>query len=108
DEAGLDKRTERDPRLRPLATRNVQSRFRDGLNRRNARGRNLDVGGLPFDADEVTSEALGNSAGRAGAEERIEDHILRFRRRQKNAVEQRLGLLCRVRLGAVAVLEALA
>ena len=56
----------------------------------------------------LAAQALRHRAGRAGAEKRIEHHVARLGRRQDHAVQQRFGLLRRMRLVAVAVLQPLA
>src|SRR5262249_12893920 len=60
-----------------------------------------------LDADEAAAEALGYRAGRAGAAERVEHQVVGPRGRENHAREQRLGLLGRMQLLAVAVLEPL-
>ena len=62
---------------------------------------------LALDADEAAAEALRHRAGGAGAAERVEHEVVRPRGRQDDAREQRLRLLRRVQLLAVAVLEPL-
>ena len=61
-----------------------------------------------LDADEVAAEPLGDGAGGAGSEEGIEDDIARARGGEDDAVQQRLGLLGGVDLGAGRILQPLA
>jgi hypothetical protein len=68
--------------------------------------RDLRIVGIALDADVAPAEALGDDAGRAGAEERVEHDVAGRRRRQDDPVQQRFGLLGRMHLGAGLVLEA--
>src|SRR5207302_1875371 len=65
----------------------------------------LGVFRLALDADETAAEMLGDGAGGAGAAERIEHEIVDTRTRQDHAREQRLRLLRRMQLLAVAAFE---
>ena len=56
----------------------------------------------------MAAEKLGDGAGGAGAEERIEDHVARIGGADDDAVEQGFGLLRRMRLAAVFALQAFA
>ena len=56
---------------------------------------------LALDADEDAAELLGDRARRARAEERIEHHIARLGGGEQHAMEQRFGLLGRMKLAAV-------
>ena len=67
----------------------------------------LGVLGVALDADEAAAETLGDRAGGAGAAERVEHQIVGPRARQDDAREQRLRLLGRMQLLAVAALQAL-
>ena len=62
-----------------------------------------DVGGLALDAEPAPAEPLGDGAGGAGAEERIEDHVARVGRGEDHPVQQRLRLLRRMRPPALAL-----
>ena len=108
---GEDRRRARSGRSRPACRRGRAARracrARSRARRRGAgttaamraRGGG-DVVVLALDADEVAAEALGDGAGGAGAEERIEDDVAGLRRGEQDAMEQRLGLLGRVDLPA--------
>ncbi len=61
--------------------------------------------GLALDADETAAQAVGDGAGRAGAAERVEHQVVGPRRREDDARQQRLGLLRRMQLLAVAAFE---
>src|SRR5262249_57223603 len=74
---------------------------------RDAATRGRRIVGFALDADEAAAEALGYRAGRAGAAERVEHQVVGPRGRENHAREQRLGLLGRMQLLAVAVLEPL-
>ena len=63
--------------------------------------------GVALDADEAPAEPLGHRAGGAGAEERVEHEVARLGRGQQHAMQQRLGLLRRMRLAAVVALQPL-
>ena len=65
------------------------------------------VVGITLDADEAPAQPARHRAGRAGAAERVEHEVVRPRRREDDAREQRLRLLRRVQLLAVAALEPL-
>ncbi len=66
-----------------------------------------DVSGVLLDADKAAAEALGYGTGRTAAEERVEHDFSRPGRGQDDAVQQRLGLLRRVRFLAEAVAQPL-
>src|SRR5215469_1510726 len=67
-----------------------------------------DIALVALDADIVAAEPLGDDAGGAGAEEGIEDEIARLGRSEDDAVKERLGLLGRMGLLSVPVLQPLA
>ena len=58
--------------------------------------RHFAVGALALAADPFTPQPLGHRAGCTGTEEGIEHDIARLRRRQHDAIKQRLGLLGRM------------
>ena len=62
---------------------------------------------LALDAEEAPAQAARDRAGRAGAAERVEHEIVGARGRENDAGQQRFGLLRRMQLLAVAVLEPL-
>ena len=98
---------ERHPRLGALGRRHQEGRLRQRLDGGDPRAGGLRVDRLALDADEAAAEALGHGAGGAGAEERVEHHVAGIGRRQQGAGEQRLGLLGRMDLAAVGVLQPL-
>jgi hypothetical protein len=61
-----------------------------------AAGGDVDVARVTLQADEVAAEQLGDGAGRARAEERIEDHVAGIGGADDDAVEQGFGLLRRM------------
>ncbi len=69
--------------------------------------RGLGVFRFALDADEAAAEALGHRAGGAGAVERVEHQIVRPRRRQDHARQQRFRLLGRMQLLAVGAFQPL-
>ena len=104
----LDQHAERNPRLGTLAG---LGRHVLGLQRRDlgdALAGDGGIVGIALEADEATAEAARDGAGRAGAEERIEDDVARIGRRHDAAEQQRLGLLRRMGLLAVLALQPLA
>ena len=58
-----------------------------------------------LDADEAAAQPLGHRAGGAGAVERVEHQIVRPRRRQNDARQQRFRLLRRMQLLAVGAFQ---
>ena len=108
DQAGLDQACRRRRAARRACRSTISSAGvgarRDRGDARRGRG---DIGLLALDADEMAAEALGDGAGGAGAEERVEHDVAGLRRGEQDAVEQRLGLLRRVDLLALAVLQPL-
>ena len=84
------------------------SRFRRAAGSSAIRSRaTFDVGRLALDADPAAAKPPRDRAGRAGAEERVEHHVAGLRAGEQDPVQQRLGLLRRVRLGAVVALDPL-
>ena len=76
DEARLDERHERHARLAALRTAPVANASGgSGVDRGDALRRGLGIDRVALDADEVAAERLGDRAGRAGAEERVEHHV---------------------------------
>src|SRR5690606_38132411 len=63
--------------------------------------RDGDVTRVSLDANPVAAQLFGDRAGRAGAEERVEDNIARTGTRRDDAPQQRFGLLRGVNLVAV-------
>ena len=105
-QAALDQAAERHARrLAPGRDRHRLAVGRD--DRGDALARQRGVGRVALDADKAPAEPLRHRAGGAGAEERIEHHVARPGRRQQHAVQQRLGLLRRMRLLAVAAFQPL-
>src|SRR5208282_2174763 len=106
-EAALDEPAEGDARLLAARARlepvGVAAR-RDGGD---ALAREARIGRVLLDADVAAAEAAGDDTRGAGAEEGIEDHPARLGCRHDAAMEERFGLLGRVRLAAGAVLETL-
>src|SRR5690606_18867913 len=100
EETGLDELAESDARRVLAALHRRQRGFVQRQFLLDALERDAAVAFLALAADPLPAEALRHRAGRAGAEERIEHHVARLGRRQEHAVEQRLGLLRRVRLVA--------
>src|SRR2546430_117532 len=79
------------------------SRRPPALARGNAGTRRCGIVGIALDADEAAMQPAGDRARRARAEEGIEHDLARLGRRDQDAVEQRLGLLGRMQLAAVAL-----
>ena len=106
-QAALDQAAERHPRRLALRRADDATSF-GGAGRTAAMraARQRDIGRLALDADEAAAEPLRHRAGRAGAEERVEHDVARLGRGQQHPVQQRLGLLRRMRLLAVAVAAA--
>ena len=67
--------------------------------------RGHDVFGRSLDADETPAQPMRDGAGRAGAAERVEHQIVRPRRGEDDAGQQRLGFLRRMQLLAIAAFE---
>src|SRR2546423_1464089 len=65
------------------------------------RPRDVDIALLALDADPVAAEPARHRAGGAGAEKGIEHDIALVGAGEQHPVEQRLGLLGRMRLDAV-------
>ena len=70
--------------------------------------RDLDIGRFALDPDPAPAEPPRDRAGRAGAEERVEHDVAGLGAGEQDPVEQRLGLLRRMRLRAVLALHPLA
>src|SRR5258708_20959243 len=102
DEAALDERAEGNALLVALrrGVDEVALRWFNGVA---ARPRQRGVIGIALDADEVAAEKPRYRPRRPGAEERVEDDIARLGRGEHDAMEERLGLLRRMRLAAVAL-----
>jgi hypothetical protein len=67
----------------------------------------LGVGLVALDADEMAAQPLGGRAGGAGAEEGVQHDVAGPGRGQQHPVQQALGLLGRMGLVAVVVLDPL-
>ena len=104
--ARFHQRAERHLGRSALALHGLERAFVERQGQLDALVGDLDIAVLALAADPVTAKALGNRAGGAGAEERVEHHVALVGRGQHDAIEQRFRLLRRVGLGAVA-LEAL-
>ena len=107
-QARLDQHAERDARLGALAGLGRHVLGCQRLDLGDALARDGGIVGIAFEADEAAAEAARHRAGRAGAEERIEDRVAGIGRGHDAAEQQRFGLLRRVRLLAVVALQALA
>ena len=102
----LDHGAERDARRIAPAGRFHQRGVFHRHNPIDAPAGDLDVVALTLDADPPAPQPLRHRAGGAGAEERIEHQTAGFGRGENHPVQQRLGLLGRMRL-APASLEPL-
>ena len=103
----LDQRRERHARRLARGHERRQRRRFQRLHRGDALLGGLGVGRIALDADVAAAEVRGDRAGGAGAVERVEHQVVGPRTRQDDAGEQRLGLLRRMQLLAVAALEPL-
>src|SRR5690606_20309862 len=74
-ETAFDQRVEGDTRLCLLAGHDGKFGLAERFDPRNARRGSVDIILLALDADEVAAETLGHGAGRAGAEEGVEDDV---------------------------------
>ena len=100
-QALLDHPTEGDAGLGPLRGGNHQIQILRMFDRTYPFFRQRRIVRVGLDADEAAPELLGDRARRAGAEERVEDDIADAGRGQDHPVQQRLGLLGGMGLGAV-------
>ncbi|MNQ96361.1 hypothetical protein D3C85_1119620 [compost metagenome] len=106
-QAGFDQGAERHLDLGLLGAGDDQVLRRGGDDGLDAFLGHLGVAFVAFDADEAAAQALGGGARGAGAEEGVQDDVADAAGRQDDPVQQGLGLLGRVGLVAVLVLQAL-
>ena len=105
DQAPLDEVAERDARgLAPRFERQRLACRRADF--RDAPARDDGVGRVALDPDKPPAEPLGDRTRGAGAEKRVEHDIAGPGRGEQHAVQQRLGLLRRMRLFSIAVAQA--
>ena len=78
DQPRLDQGAERDARLATFPGDDGERGLRRWLDRGDARFGGGNVVRLTLDPDEMAAEAFGDSAGRPGAEERVEDDVPRL------------------------------
>jgi hypothetical protein len=93
DQPKLDQRPERNARLSTLALCYLERVFVERVEGCNPRLGSVRICLVALDADEESSEPLGDHRRRARAEEWIEHHIASMARCEKDAMEQGLGLL---------------
>ena len=103
EQAVFDQCPERHPHLRFDALHRGQRAFVERQRRSDPFVGDRDIILLALDPDPFAPETLGHRPGGPGAEERIEHHVALVGGRQHHPIEQRLGLLGRVRLGPVAL-----
>ena len=99
--AGFHQRTEGDAWCSGIGLHRLEHRFVERQGRVDPLLRDIDIGFFALQPDEVAAQPLGHRAGRAGAEERIDNDVAGLRAGQKNAIKQGFRLLRRVGLGAV-------
>ena len=103
----FDQQAERDARRRACSVMPVIALSSSGsVEAMRSRG-DLDIGRLALDPDPAPPEPPRHRAGRPGAEERVEHDIAGLGAGEQDPVEQGLGLLRRMGLGAVRALDPL-
>ena len=103
--AAFDDLAERDAHLGAFGARGGDGVGVQTADAGQAAGGDLAIGLLALDADIVAAQHLGDGAGGAGAEERVQHHVARIGRAQDHPVQQRFGFLRRMRLVARRVLQ---
>ncbi len=106
-QAGLDDLAEGHARFGALGAHDVQVFRRDRHDLGDPLLGELGVARIALQTDIATAQAAGGGARGPGAEEGIEDDVARLGGSQDHPVQQGLGLLGRMRLGARLVLQAL-
>ena len=101
----LDQRRERHPRRFARCHKRGERRFRQRLDGGDLPFCGCRVVRLTFDADEAPVQPARDRAGRAGAAKRVEHKIIGPRCCENDAGEHASGLLRRMQLFAVVVLE---
>ncbi len=97
-QAAFDQPAEWNARLFAFRRCFEQIRFGNAARVSDAPGRQLDVVRVAFDPDKITAELFGHGACGPAAEKRIEDQVPDLCRGEHHTVQQRFGLLGRVRL----------